>query len=80
MNSLNLAQIRECVAHGDRAAALAVLRAAIHEERIAARDGIELMLAVRRGSPEVVADAVNALEWGLPGSYRYMPKAEYAFR
>jgi hypothetical protein len=36
------------------------------------------MLAVRRGSPEVVAEAVNAMERGLPGAYRYVPKAEYA--
>jgi hypothetical protein len=80
MNSLNLAQIRDSVALGDRATALAVLRTAIHQEQIVARDGIELMLAVRCGSPEVVADAVNAMAWGLPGAYRYVPKAENALR
>ena len=78
MNSLNLAQIRECVAHGDRPLALRALRAAIDEQQIVARDGVELMLAVRQGSPEVVAEAVEAMEWGLPGAYRFIPKADHA--
>ncbi len=79
MNSLNLAEIRESVAHGDRAAALRALRTAIKQEKIVARDGVELMLAVRQGSPEVVAEAVDAMAWGLPGAYRFVPKAEHAF-
>ena len=75
----NLAQIRECVAHGDRAEALNALRAAIVEERIVAHDGVELMLALRQGSPEKVREAVDAIERGLPGTYRFVPKADYAF-
>lgn len=79
MSPLNLAEIRECVAHGDRGSALRALRAAIDHEDIGARDGIELMLAVRQGSPEIVAEAVEAMEWGLPGAYRFVPKADHAF-
>ncbi len=78
MSALNLVQIRECVAHGDRAAALDALRAAIDQEEILPRDGVELMLAVRRGSPAVVAEAVEAMAWGVPGAYRYVPKVEHA--
>ena len=78
MNSLNLAEIRECVAHGDRLSALRALRVAIDEEKIFARDGVELMLAVRQGSPEVIAEAVGAMERGLPGAYRFVPKADHA--
>lgn len=79
MNTFNLAQVRECVAHGDRSSALRALREAIDHQDIGARDGVELMLAVRQGSPEVVAHAVEAMEWGLPGAYRYVPKADHAF-
>ena len=79
MSALNLAEIRECVAHGDRAAALDALRRAIDQEEIFPRDGVELMLAVRQGSPAVVAAAVEAMAWGVPGGYRYVPKAEHAF-
>ena len=79
MNPLNLAQIRESVAHGDRPTALRALRAAIDQQKIIARDGVELMLAVRQGSPEVVAEAVDAMKWGLPGAYRFVPKADHAF-
>jgi hypothetical protein len=78
MNPHNLAQIRECVAHGDRTSALRALRAAIDHDDIGARDGVELMLAVRQGSPEVVAEAVDAMAWGLPGAYRFVPKADHA--
>ena len=77
MSSLNLAEIRECVAHGGRTTALSALRAAIDEERIAARDGVELMLAVRRGSFDVVAEAVDAMEWGVPGAFRFVPKPDH---
>ena len=79
MTSLNFAEIRECVAHGDRATALCALRAAIDQEKIVARDGVELMLAVRQGSPEVIAEAVDALESGLTGTYRFVPKTDHAF-
>jgi hypothetical protein len=79
MKPFDLAEIRECVAHGNRAAALSALRAAIAQQKIVARDGVELMLAVRQGSPDVVADAVEAMEWGLPGAYRFVPKAAHDF-
>jgi hypothetical protein len=79
MNLSNLAQIRECVAHGDRAGALRTLRVAIEQDQIGAHDGVELMLALRRGSPEKVMEAVEAIERGLPGAYRFVPKADYAF-
>jgi len=78
-NVQNLAQIRECVAHGDRAEALRTLRAAIEHDQICAHDGVELMLALRQGSPEKVLEAVAAVERGLPGAYRFVPKADYAF-
>jgi hypothetical protein len=79
MNSLNLAEICECVVQGNRTTALSALRAAIHQEKIVARDGVELMLAVRQGSPAAVAEAVEALEWGLPGAYRFVPKVAHDF-
>jgi len=78
MNAFNLAEIRECVIHGDRAAALSTLRAAINQKKIVARDGVELMLAVRQGSPEAVSDAVEAMKWGLPCVYRFVPKTDHA--
>ena len=79
MNKQTLNQIRECVSRGDRAAALNAVRSAIDSEKILAREGIELMLAVRQGSEPVMLDAVNSMNWGLPGAYRYVPKTEYAF-
>jgi hypothetical protein len=79
MKNLNLVQIRESVVRGDRASALNALRSAIDEEKIVPRDGIELMLAVRRGSQEMVTEAVEAMKWGVPGAYRYVPKTDHAF-
>jgi len=78
MSAHDLAQIRECVAHGDRAAALQLVRVAMDREEIVARDAVELMLAVRQGSPDVVAEAVEAMECGVPGTYRYVPKPDHA--
>lgn len=78
MPQQTLIQISECVARGDRPAALSVVRTAIDEGEIVARDGIELMLAVRRGSAEAVMEAVEAMKRDLPGVYRYVPKTEYA--
>lgn len=77
MSAHDLAQIRECVAHGDRAGALQMVRAAIGREEIVPRDAVELMLAVRQGSPDVVAEAVEAMECGVPGAYRFVPKADH---
>ncbi len=79
MNQLTLTQIRDCVNRGDRTAALTALRAAIQEERITPRDGIELMLAIRQGSRPAMLEAVETMKWGLPGAYRYVPKADHAF-
>ena len=78
MNSPELANVRNCVAHGNRAAALSLLRAAIEREQILPRDGVELMLAVRQGRLESVAKAIETVESAPPGSYRYLPCADYA--
>jgi hypothetical protein len=79
MNQLTLNQIRDCLTQGDRLAALNALRSAINDENITARDGIELMLAVRQGSRPEMLKAVETMRWGLPGAYRYVPKADHAF-
>ena len=79
MNPANLAQIRECIVHGDRNQALAALRAAIEGDAIPSRDGVELMLALRGGAPEKMLEAVDAIERGVPGAYRFVPKANHAF-
>lgn len=78
MNKQTLTKIRECVARGDRATVLTVLRSAIDDGKIAPRDGIELMLAVRQGTEPMMLEAVDSLKWGMPGAYRYIPKADYA--
>ena len=79
MKKQTLTYIRECAVHGDRAAALDAVRSAIDHDQIGPRDGIELMLAMRQGSPEVMIEAVDTMRCGLPGAYRYVPKADYAF-
>lgn len=79
MKKQTLARIRECVARGDRAAALDAVRFAIDDNQIDVRDGIELMLAVRQGSHEVMLEAVETMQSGYRGAYRYVPKADYAF-
>ena len=79
MNPTDFAQIRECVAREDRAEAMRALREAIEAKRIVARDGIELMLALRQGSHENAIQAVDAVKLGLPGAYRFMPTADHAF-
>lgn len=79
MYELTLSQLRDCITHDDRPAALRVLRTAISNELIAPRDGIELMLAVRNAAQDTVMEAIGTMGAGLPGTYRYVPKAEYAF-
>ena len=79
MKKPTLTKIRDCVVHGDRPAALHALRSAIAHREIVPRDGIVLMLAVRQGTPEVMLEALDSLKWGVPGTYRYTPKADYAF-
>ena len=79
MYDLTLVKLDECVARDDRAAALGLLRAAVREGRIGARDGIELMLTLRQGTAEDVKDAIDAMRSGLTGAYRFVPKADHAF-
>jgi hypothetical protein len=71
--------VDECVAHGDRAAAMRVLRAAVSDGVMVPQDAIELMLAVRLGSSDGVREAIGSVRRGLPGAYRFVPKAEHVF-
>lgn len=79
MHDLTLGKVDECVARGDRAAALRTLRAAVGDGQIGSHDAIELMLAIRQGSADDVKEASNALRSGVPGVYRFVPKADHAF-
>ena len=79
MYDLTLVKVDECVAHGDRAAALRVLRSAVGDGLIGPHDAIELMLAVRQGSDDRVKEAIDLIRSGLPGAYRFVPKADHAF-
>lgn len=79
MYDLTLVKVDECVTHGDRAEAMRVLRSAISDGQIGPRDAIELMLAVRQSSADGVKEAIGVMRSGLPGVYRYVPKADYAF-
>lgn len=78
MQSLVLLRVRECIARNDRTAALNVLRSAIQEENIVPRDGVELMLAVRRASQETVLEAIDSLQRNKSGAYRFIPRADHA--
>lgn len=78
MHSLVLAKARECIARSDRARALAVLRSAIQEGAIAPRDGIELMLAARQGPGDDVLEAIDAMQQGKSGVYRFIPRTDHA--
>jgi hypothetical protein len=79
MNNHIFNDTRDCMARDDRAGALGILRTAIQEGTISPRDGIELMLAVRQASPAVVLEALDSLQWGRSGAYRYTPRTEHAF-
>ena len=79
MNDSTLVEIDECVAHGDQAGALRVLRSAVTDGLMGPREAIELMLVVRQGSLATVKEAIGALRSGLPGTYRFVPKPDYAF-
>lgn len=79
MYDLTLVKVGECVAHGDRPAALRVLRTAAADGQIGPRDAIELMLAVRQSSVDGVKEAIDSMRSGLPGAYRFVPKADHAF-
>lgn len=79
MPATPLAQIRECVARGNRTAALSALRTAIESDQINPHDGVELLLVMRQGTPENFRSAVEAIEHGLPGAYRFVGKADHAF-
>jgi hypothetical protein len=73
MPSHTLAELETLILGGDRRAAAALVRAAILDGRLVARDGIELMLAVLKGSAAEVKKALRAARSGLLGVYRYAP-------
>jgi hypothetical protein len=79
MQNLVLAKTRECVVRDDRAGALGLLRSAIQEGTIVPRDGVELMLAVRRASMATVLEAIDVMQWNKTGAYRFIPRADHAF-
>jgi len=79
MNNRTLIEIRDCLTRADHAGALRLLRSAIDEGRIGARDGIELMLAMRRGSNAAVMEAVETMKRSVPGAYRYVSHTDHAF-
>ncbi len=79
MYDITLNKLRRCVMRGDMSAALEIVRAAIDSDQIMPRDGVELLLVLRDGSPEVIVEAIDAMKCGLPGTYRYTPKAEHVF-
>lgn len=78
MYDLILQKLRGCLAEEDRETALELVRAAGVAGVIQSRDTVELMLVVRYGSPELMIAALDALRSGVPGSYRYIPTADYA--
>ena len=78
MYDLILQKLRVCLAEEDREAALQLVRAASAAGVIQPRDAVELMLAVRNGTLDLMIAAVDALRSGVPGSYRYIPTADYA--
>jgi hypothetical protein len=79
MYDLTLSKLRRCMALEDRTAALQVVRDAIDADRIMARDGIELLLVLREGTHVMVIEAIDSMRLGLPGTYRYIPKADHVF-
>ena len=78
MYDLTLTRLRGCVVQEDRAAAMQVLRLATAAGLIPPRDAVELMLVVRDGSPEIMLQSIDTMRAGVPGSYRYVPPADYA--
>lgn len=79
MYDCTLSRVEECVARGDRTAALLALRAAVGEEQMAPRDAIELMLAVRQCPGDAVRGAIATMRSGPPGAYRFVPNLDDAF-
>jgi hypothetical protein len=79
VQNLILVKARECILRNNRTEALALLRSAIQEGTIAPRDGVELMLAMRRASEAIVLEAIDAMQWNKSGAYRFIPRAEHAF-
>lgn len=78
MYDVPLTRLRRCVAREGCTAAFQVVRDAINTGQIEPRDGVELMLVLQEGTPEMIVEAIEAMRAGLPGSYRYVPKADYA--
>ena len=79
MYDLTLVKVDECLAHGDRAGALGILRSAVGDGLIGSHDAIELMLALRQGSDDGVREAIDLMRSGVPGAFRFVPKADHAF-
>lgn len=79
MYDLTLSKLRRCMALEDRTGALQIVRDAIDTDRILTRDGIELLLVLREGTHATVIEAIDAMRLGLPGTYRYIPKADHVF-
>ncbi|MEY2877925.1 MAG: hypothetical protein RLZZ15_305 [Verrucomicrobiota bacterium] len=68
-----LTELERLVTRQDRRAAVALVRASVVDGRLAARDGIELMLAIWKGSAAEVGRALRAARSGLLAAYRYAP-------
>ena len=79
MHPEDFTRICDSLARNDRVEAMGILRSAIEANRIEARDGIELMLALRKNSLAEMMEAIDTVKQGLPGAYRFMPNADYAF-
>ena len=73
-----LSQVRYYVVHDDRAAAMAVLRAAIEDSRVPPRDAIELILALRQAPRMTMLEVIDRMSAAPPGTYRYVLAAQNA--
>ena len=74
-----LFKVSDCIGRSDRVGALNLLRGAINDGSIAPNDGIELMLAVRQGSPQTILEAIKFVRRGATGAYRFVPQTVHAF-
>ncbi|MBC7368826.1 MAG: hypothetical protein H7343_18780 [Undibacterium sp.] len=78
MYDLTLTKLRACVAVEQRSVALQLVRVAAEAGLIQPRDAVELMLVLSDGTPRLMVEAIDAMRLGVPGSYRYVPAADYA--
>jgi hypothetical protein len=79
MYDLTLTGLRGCISQEDTKGALQLLRTALNSELMQPRDAVELMLVVRDGTREQMLEAIAKLRGGVPGCYRYIPVADYAY-